>query len=251
MTEKELRNKVVNTFAEWLGYNEVNRKYRAIIDLYNTQKTLPRGYKVQYTDEWCATAVSAIGVKLGLEDIILPECSCSAMIALYKKQGCWQEADGYVPQIGDLIMYSWKDNGVGDCTLAPNHVGMVEAVNGTSLTIIEGNKGGAVSYRAISVNARYIRGYCLPNYAIKAIEEKPEDSKITVRLPILQKGAKNDVVKTLQTLLIGHGYSCGSNLVDGSFGPATLSAVKKYQSNNSLTVDGSVGKATWSSLLKI
>ena len=33
---------------------------------------------------------------------------------------------------------------------------------------IEGNKNDAVSYRTIKVNDKYIRGYCLPNYASKA-----------------------------------------------------------------------------------
>lgn len=66
-------------------------------------------------------------------------------------------------------------------------------------------------------------------------------------LPVLTSGTKGDAVKALQAVLnvrIGAGLS-----VDGSFGPATLSAVKKFQTQNSLTVDGSVGPATWKALL--
>ena len=83
----------------WLGWSEVNGKFKAIIDLYNTQKPLPVGYKMKYTDEWCAATVTAAGMQAGLSDIILGECSCSRMIALYKAKGRWMEDDAYRPDI--------------------------------------------------------------------------------------------------------------------------------------------------------
>ena len=82
MTEHQLRALVVETAKEYLGCKESDGSHKKIIDLYNSQKPLPVGYKVTYTDAWCATFVSAMAVKLGLTDIILPECSCSRMIAL-------------------------------------------------------------------------------------------------------------------------------------------------------------------------
>lgn len=175
MTELELRNKVVSIMRGWLGWSESNGKYRAIIDLYNTQKPLPVGYKVKYTDEWCATTVTAAGMAAGLQDIILGECSCSRMIALYQKAGRWQESDAYKPQPGDIIMYDWGDTGAGDNTGAPDHVGIVEQVVGNTITVIEGNKGEAVARRTLAVNGRYIRGFCLPDYASKAEEEDDMD----------------------------------------------------------------------------
>ena len=168
MTEKELRQKVVSIMQSWLGYNETNGSHKRIIDIYNSHKPLARGYAVKYTDEWCATAVSAAFIQAGLTDIAPTECSCSRMIELYKAKGRWKEADDYVPKVADVIMYNWQDNGVGDNTGAPDHVGIVAALNGTSLVIIEGNKGEAVAYRAMTVNGKYIRGYCLPDYASKA-----------------------------------------------------------------------------------
>lgn len=174
MTELELRNNVVDVMRGWLGWSEANGKYRAIIDLYNTQRPLPRGYAVQYDDEWCATTVTAAGMAAGLSDIILGECSCSRMIALYQAAGRWQESDAYRPQAGDIIMYDWQDTGAGDNTGAPDHVGIVEKVVGNIITIIEGNKGEAVARRTMAVNSRYIRGYCLPDYASKAESEVEE-----------------------------------------------------------------------------
>ena len=178
MTENELRQKVVTIMQSWIGYNETNGNHKRIIDIYNSHKPLARGYAVRYTDEWCATAVSAAFIQASLADIAPPECSCSRMIELYKKLGRWKEADEYVPKIGDVIMYDWQDKGVGDNTGAPDHVGIVAALNGTSLIIIEGNKGEAVAYRAMTVNGKYIRGYCLPDYASKTNEAAPKPVSI-------------------------------------------------------------------------
>ena len=110
----------------------------------------------------------------GLHDIIFGECSCTKMIELFKAKGRWQENDAYRPEPGDIIMYYWKDGSnyaTTDCTAAPSHVGIVEKVAGNTITVIEGNKGEAVARRTVSVNGRYICGYCLPNYASKAEED--------------------------------------------------------------------------------
>lgn len=168
MTENELRQKVVSTAQAYLGCNEYDGSHRKIIDGYNAHKPLARSYKVTYKDAWCATFVSFISIKCGLTDIMPTECGCGAMIELYKKLGRWIENDAYVPKAGDVIMYYWNDNGVGDCVGYPDHVGIVVSVNGSTIKVIEGNKNNAVEYRNISVNGRFIRGYCIPNYASKA-----------------------------------------------------------------------------------
>lgn len=178
-TELELRQRVVDVMKGWLGWSEANGKFKAIIDLYNQQKPLPVGYKVKYTDEWCATCVTAAGMKAGLHDIIFGECSCSRMIALYQKKGLWVENDAYRPDIGDIIMYDWDDTGAGENKGAPEHVGIVGALNGNTMTIYEGNKGEAVSTRTLQVNGRYIRGYCTPDYASKATKESEDDDDMT------------------------------------------------------------------------
>lgn len=244
MMEQEIRAKVVAKAKSYLGCKESNGSHKKIIDLYNSHKPLARGYAVKYTDEWCATYVSAISIACGLTDIMPTECSCSKMIELYKKRGGWQESDSYVPSPADLVMYDWEDSGRGDNTGTPNHVGIVVAVNGTSITVIEGNKGQAVAYRSMSVNGKYIRGYCVPNYAGKAVKSV---EKATVSLPVLEKGSTGESIKSLQMLLNGSGFSCGA--VDGSFGPNTLSAVKAFQKASKIDVDGIVGSVTWTALL--
>lgn len=168
MTEQELRNKVVQTARGYLGSKEADGTHKKIIDGYNAHKPLARGYLVKYTDAWCATFVSFIGIVCGLTDIMPTECGCGAMIDLYKKKGRWKENDAHRPQPADIIMYDWDDNGVGDCTGYPEHVGIVKEVNGNTITVIEGNMNDAVGERTLQVNGRFIRGYCLPDYASKA-----------------------------------------------------------------------------------
>lgn len=73
----------------------------------------------------------------------------------------------------------------------------------------------------------------------------------TVKLPVLKKGMKVQQVKTMQMLLIGYGYSCGSSGVDGSFGGATDKALRAYQKDKGLAVDGSCGPKTWNKLLGV
>lgn len=180
MNEQQLRQSAVNVMQGWLGWSEANGKYRKIIDLYNTQNPLPAGYRMKYTDEWCAATVTAAGMQAGLEDIIFGECSCSRMVELYRKAGRWMENDAYTPQIGDIVMYRWDDGAdyaATDNTSSPNHVGMVAEVNGRVLTIIEGNKGQKVATRSLFVNGRYIRGYCLPDYASKATKQTEEEDE--------------------------------------------------------------------------
>ena len=59
-----------------------------------------------------------------------------------------------------------------------DHVGMVETVVGSTITVIEGNCSDMVKRRNLQVNGRYIRGYGVPKYASKATEEdKTEDKK--------------------------------------------------------------------------
>lgn len=163
MTEDAIRQKVADTALALVGIKEGTAGHKKIIDIYNAQRKLPRGYKMTYTDAWCAATMTYIGIILGIPNIILPECSCSAMIGLYKKAGRWEERDDYVPDIGDLVMYAWKGQ-KGENTLAPDHVGMVVKKDGNTLTILEGNYDNQVKLRSIPIEYVKTRGYCLPDY---------------------------------------------------------------------------------------
>jgi peptidoglycan hydrolase-like protein with peptidoglycan-binding domain len=57
----------------------------------------------------------------------------------------------------------------------------------------------------------------------------------------LSKGDKGNDVKTMQTMLIACGYSCGSYGADGDFGSGSDKALRKFQGDYGLTVDGKYG----------
>lgn len=168
MTEQELRQKVVSIAQSYIGCKESDGSHRKIIDLYNSHKPLARGYAMKYTDAWCSTFASAVAIAAGLTDIIPTECGCEKHIQLFKGLGSWQENDAYVPSPGDYVFYDWDDSGAGDCTGSADHVGIVEKVSGTTITVIEGNYSDSVKRRTITVNGRYIRGYGVPKYSSKA-----------------------------------------------------------------------------------
>lgn len=170
-------NTILDVARGWLGCKESNGTHKKIIDVYNAHKPLARGYKVKYTDSWCATFVSACAIKCGYTDIIPTECSCNQMINGFKKIGRWCEDDAHVPSPGDIIFYDWQDNGVGDNKGSSDHVGIVEKVEGNTITVIEGNKNDAVARRAIKVNGKYIRGYGLPKYDAKVANTSTVPSK--------------------------------------------------------------------------
>lgn len=260
MTEQELRNKAVSVIVSWLGCKESNGSHKKIIDLYNSHKPLARGYKVKYTDPWCATTVSAVAISCGLTEVFPTECSCSKMIDLFKSLGSWVESDNYVPRPADVCFYDWEDSGRGDNTGHSDHVGLVERVEGNTIYVIEGNYSNSVKRRKLEVDGKYIRGYGTPNYSSKADQESAPSTPDTsvedeipakeaqINFPILRKGSKGQAVKSMQILLIGYGYDCGRCGADGDYGKHTRSAVERYQSAKGLAVDGEAGPDTLSCL---
>lgn len=249
------RENLVKQAQSWLGCNESDGSHKKIIDVYNSHKPLARGYKMTYANDWCAAFVTACAIKCNATDIIPKECSCSKMIELFKGLGSWVENDAYVPSSGDIVFYDWQDNGVGDNTNGPDHVGIVEKVSGTTITVIDGNNsnGECVNRRTLKVNGKYIRGYGVPKYtASTAAATATTSNAVTVSLPMLSKGSKGNSVKALQVLLNGYGFTDATEktlVLDGSFGSATLYALKAYQEATGLEVDGYCGKNTWTSLL--
>lgn len=175
------RNEVVKLAQSWIGKKESDGSFKEIIDLYNSYKPLPRGYKVKYTDSWCAATMSALAIKLGYTDIMPIECSCGNLIELAKKMGIWKEDDSYLPLPGDEVLYDWQDSGIGDNTGWPDHVGLVEKVEGKTITAIEGNYSDSVKRRTIQVNGKFIRGFITPKYDPE-IQNEPKKPTTSVEI---------------------------------------------------------------------
>jgi hypothetical protein len=128
-------------------------------------------------------------------------------------------------------MYDWNDNGVGDNTGAPDHVGIVVSVSGKTIRVIEGNINNSVGYRNIAVNGKYIRGFCVPDYAGKVapvatqkvasaqsrdasakngIKFKVTASELNVRSSASSKNSTNIIrAVSKNTVLMWYGYYTG------------------------------------------
>lgn len=206
------RNEVVELARSWVGLNEADGSYKKIIDIYNKLiNPKPRGVTMRYDWAWCACTWSALAAKLGYQNIMPVEISCNELINQAKKMGCWVEADDYTPQPGDAVLYDWNDNGVGDNSGFPDHVGLVEYVNRLSgyFVVIEGNYQDAVKRRTVSLNGRYIRGFIVPEYKSNKIEELNKTSAKTV------KEAAMEVIVGLW----GSGITRRLNLMEAGFDP--------------------------------
>ena len=78
--------------------------------------------------------------------------------------------------------------------------------------------------------------------------QPPEADPADDALPTLRRGDKGKYVTLAQTKLALRGYSLGPCGIDGDFGKATESAVKKFQRDWDLTADGIIGPKTWAML---
>ena len=77
--------------------------------------------------------------------------------------------------------------------------------------------------------------------------EAPLPSFGICRIPIISRGDVSPATCAAQAALNYHGY--GWIEPDGVYGPATESAVIRFQKNNSLEADGVCGPSTWAKLL--
>ncbi|MBR3293184.1 MAG: CHAP domain-containing protein [Oscillospiraceae bacterium] len=251
MDEWEKRQELVRTAEALIGRKEADQSHREIIDVYNSIRPLPRGYRMRYEDPWCAAFVSAVGEMCGLGCAVLPECGCEAMLALYRKRGEYRGRD-YDAQPGDLIFYNWDGNGSVD------HVGIVAARSADAYTVIEGNLSDAVGSRRISRDWAMIAGFAVPDYGC-ACGEPPQETPGTSpaepapialqTLPTLAYGSRGLTVKAMQGILIVRDCACGPDGADGEFGTNTVAALRRFQQRERLDVDGICGVKSWGKLL--
>ena len=162
----------------------------------------------------------------------------------FKNAGSWNS----VPMVGDAAFFYSTSLG----RIA--HTGGVISVNPASKTFstMEGNtsstaysrNGGCVashtySYESIGGTNR-VNGFGRPLFADSGSDTTPKD--------YLSEGDQGQAVIDMQTELIACGYSCGDSGADGSFGPASDSALKRFQRDHGLTQDGAYGAASKAAL---
>lgn len=210
-------SEILKVAKSWIGKNEADGSHKYIIDIYNAHKPLARNYKVKYTDEWCATTISALSIFCGYTDIIPTECGCERMIELFKKMGSWIEDENRVPNPGDIIFYDWQDSGKGDNKGWADHVGIVEKVSGNTITVIEGNRNDAVARRTLAVNGKKIRGYAVPKYDKEPVKASKTVQEVAQEVIDGKWGVGEDRKKKLTTA--GYSYAEVQKMVNQLLAP--------------------------------
>lgn len=94
------------------------------------------------------------------------------------------------------------------------------------------------------------KGLC-EYFGIPYVAPAATPSTPAVTTTILRKGSTGPEVKSLQKKLLQIGYYLGSYGADGDYGDATVTAVRKFQKDNSLAVDGEAGPNTLAAVDKV
>lgn len=136
----------------------------------------------------------------------------------------WHVSDKALATLIDLCVDICKRNGIEKLNYTGDKTGNLIKHEWYANTTCPGPYlGGKFPYIAEQVNKRLSAG---------------TSSSATPTQTTLKRGANGSQVKDLQNKLIYIGYSCGDKGADGSYGKATESAVKEFQSNNELGVTG-------------
>lgn len=210
---------------------------------------------------WCMVFVQWVFDRAGFP-LPFKTASCTALMNYAKEHNKWVRGNY---KAGDVLLFQFDNDAYAD------HTGICEGKATGGYQVIEGNtsisgsqSNGGMVCRKIRAD-KLILGAYRPDFEVATKAPASTGTKKTtttkksttktggtcmVSAKTLQQGSKCTAVKALQLLLIGFGYSCGNSGADGDFGAKTSAAVKKYQSNHSLTADGIVGAKTWGSLLE-
>ena len=145
-------------------------------------------------------------------------------------------------QPGDVVVYG---PGTGD------HTALIVDATPDPLTVSMGQQGDP-NYCRVSqdgrVPIRFLRFSTDSTNPGPPPVPNPQGTCI-VNLRILKQGDTGGDVRSLQRLLHG---TTKPLAVDGVFGPATVAAVRQFQSMTAhLAVDGVVGSGTWTSLVAV
>ena len=191
------------------------------------------------------------GADLAMRMLCQPQNSagagCSNSAQYYKTAGRWTRD----PQPGDQIFF-FDDSG------QINHTGIVESVDGNTVTTIEGNSGDRVARRQYDINSGYIAGYGRPLWELAAgASNSGGAAQTTINVNvngnikmILKLGDTGDSVRVMQEHLLKTGYDVGPDGADGDFGKNTLAALKQYQKDRNLSECGYFGQKTFEAMKK-
>ena len=179
---------------------------------------------------FCAMFVSWCLAQLGISCTGCPTAACgqSGLLAAARRAGKLLPVKDARP--GDVVLFNWKNHGYNSSTA--DHTGFCERNNGSSLSTIEGNVGGAVARRTRPYNC--IVGVIRPNYdaessSSSSSSSNSSSSSSTATDKLYVDGVFGSRTATnLQKTLRNKGYYTTTYLIDGNFGYYSKLALQHY-----------------------
>ena len=166
-------------------------------------------------------------------------------VAYAQHHNLWSTSGHYAP--GDLVFYHW---GMGRI----DHVGIVVADDGTTMTTIEGNtgdtsqaNGGAVMLRS-RAHDQFVAGVFQTSKLLAGSGPSPAPHQVAPSWPgrnlaLTSPFMRGSDVSTWQNQMRHRGWSKLN--VDGVYGPSSAQVCRAFQKEKGLLVDGIVGSLTW------
>lgn len=106
---------------------------------------------------WCAIFVSWCASQAGVSSLVPKSfSSVSQFQSWYSNKGLYRKKGNYTPKAGDIMIQK---------SAGASHIGIVESVNSSGFTAIEGNSSNRVQRVTYSFNNSKISGYGVPNWS--------------------------------------------------------------------------------------
>lgn len=172
MSSNYYGKKLASHALSYVGVKRGSRKHNDIVKRFNALGI--SGEHATTNDAWCCIFASVMMHDVGFTLEEAPfDWNCGTMISKAKSRGVWIEADNHKPEVGDLIIYDWSDNGTGENKDGASHIGIVYKVTNSFFYVVEGNKGttSGVGTRKVAINGQYIRGFIHLKHRAKRINE--------------------------------------------------------------------------------
>lgn len=148
------------------------------------------------------------------------ECDCSSLVRACIIQACGKDVGNMTTAnlattLEKSGLFDAKKNVTGEGMLYNGDV-LVTKTKGHTVIVVSGRARSSTTTANTSTSTSKPKSY-------------------------LSKGDKGNDVKTMQTMLIAVGYSCGSYGADGDFGSDSDKTLRKFQKDYGLEIDGKYG----------
>ena len=149
-----IRDEIIRIASEQVGYKEYA----------NNQTKYGEWYGLQ--GEWCDIFISWLANQVGILDTLIPKEAYVPTTATWYRNKNLLKDRNYTPSKGDLILFDYNYN------KTPDHIGIVEYVEGNVIHTIEGNKSKMVKRQQYAISNSQIYGIAIVQYQ--------EDNKKTI-----------------------------------------------------------------------